>query len=241
MADETHGLSRIPVSRWFKTVESEGNYIGWTSIFFENPTCYVNDYCYLCSSYKIGRFTQEYSISLPHYRHNNPQPSMLSENEIAAIMEIHNCNHIVFGCGEFILEKGFRSIITGLIPHYEITIETSGRFRPELKRYLNLDVLIHLVANENTDDEVIKDLRTKDQIKVVVNRKKDLNLLKRIVDLDPTATIYAVPVPIDKVPDRYLNCGTVIKEEETINYVMKHYPNDCRVIIPQHMYIKGLL
>ena len=217
----------IPVSRTFFSIESEGKRIGYPHLFIETDTCYVRDYCYLCNFHKN-------KIDGSHWVNNN-EPDSLNAQGIVNIAEHYGTTNLVFGCGEFIIQQEFKEVFNILYEQgYWITIETSGQF--DMEYFQKPNVLMHLVANSRTKEKYLEQLRPEDQVKVVINTTKDMQLLLRIASMNIVPDIFAVPVPVDKWPGAK---HETISESEVMKYVLKHGIN-CRVVIPQHMYLKDI-
>lgn len=223
-------MNTIPVTKIYYTIESEGKRVGFPHIFFETNKCHVKDYCYLCKT-PDRRSSGKYFL-------NTKTPVNFNVDDFERTCLTFNCPNIAFDCGEFLIMDGFEGIVKELSKRkYWITVITSGRF--EIPAYLLEDeeILIHLVMNSGTKDEYVRQLKEKDQIKVVINAKKDVELLKHTLQIGSAAQIYAVPVPQYKY---YGPQEETISEVDVMELVLNNNWN-CRVLVPQHMYIGDFL
>ena len=222
----------IPVSGHLFAVESEGNRIGIPHLFIETPNiCRIKDYCYICSNSKKlagevfdRNFSEDYDYE-----------------GLTKLAAKYSTKNIVFDCGEYAIIDGFKPVFEALYENgYYLTLTTSLKISDELIKYVTSfpNLLIHAVASRDLDLSKLHMLRPTDQIKVVVNTYSHFEFLHKVVAENPEATVFAVPVPkklaMGNIPDDEL-----ISELEVFDTVCDEGLN-CKVIIPQHMYIEGL-
>ena len=173
----------MQVTEIFYSIQGEGSTIGSPTVFIRTTGCNLRCvYCDTTYAYTSGK-----------------------KMEIKKILEqikTYPCDQICITGGEPLLQEDLKELINGLVQNKKtIILETNGsQSIQEFTHYPSLIISMDLKTpssnmNEHMNLKNIKSLRVQDQLKCIINDKKDYQYAKNIInEYHPNCIIFFQPV-----------------------------------------------
>jgi 7-carboxy-7-deazaguanine synthase len=206
----------LKVNEIFSSIEGEGIRTGQLVTFIRLYGCNLN--CSYCDT---------------RYSCENGDYKIMTVLDILAEVERLNISRVTLTGGEPLIHPFVGELINALIDEgYEVNIETNGSI--DIYPYtLKEDIIITMDYKsissgmaDKMNHKNLKYLRNQDVLKFVVEDKKDLDDMKRIIETcSPSCSIFVSPV------------FGKIELPDMVDYIKDNELNECRIQVQLHKII----
>ncbi|MDD3122897.1 MAG: putative 7-carboxy-7-deazaguanine synthase QueE [Candidatus Izemoplasmatales bacterium] len=203
------------VNEIFTSIEGEGIRMGYPVTFIRLYGCNLN--CSYCDT---------------RYSCEGQDGTEMSVSEVIEKAKEAGVERITLTGGEPLIHKNVEELVDGLVNEgFEVNIETNGSV--DIYPYIKENVIITMdyksISSGMTDKmnhKNLKYLRNQDVLKFVVEDKKDLDDMKRIIETySPSCSIFVSPV------------FGKIELPDMVDYIKDNKLNECRVQVQLHKII----
>lgn len=203
------------VNEIFTSIEGEGIRMGYPVTFIRLYGCNLN--CSYCDT---------------RYSCEGQDGTEMSVSEVIEKAKEAGVERITLTGGEPLIHKNVEELVDGLVNEgFEVNIETNGSI--DIYPYIKENVIITMdyksISSGMTDKmnhKNLKYLRNQDVLKFVVEDKKDLDDMKRIIETySPSCSIFVSPV------------FGKIELPDMVDYIKDNKLNECRVQVQLHKII----
>ena len=172
----------MKINEIFYSIQGEGKWTGLPNIFIRTAGCNLR--CTFCDT----KYAYENGVEL-------------QVEEIINKITQYPCKHVCITGGEPLLQEDIEDLIDILIQKsYVICVETNGSI--DIKNISNKSLMVSLdikcpssYMHKKMNLDNINLLREEDQLKFVINDKKDYSYAKKIVsDYKPRCSVFFQPV-----------------------------------------------
>jgi len=173
----------MKINEIFYSIQGEGKWVGQPNIFIRTTGCNLR--CTYCDT---------------KYAYSEGKEKMI--DEILKIIQEYPCNKVCVTGGEPLIQKDTVNLIKRLLEQkYSLIVETNGSINIEKiskikETMISLDIKCpSSKMHKKMDFTNLEHLTKKDQLKFVIQNKKDYNYAKEIMQkYKPKTTIYFQPV-----------------------------------------------
>lgn len=126
------GIINLSKERVFHTIQGEGKFIGYPSVFVRTTRCNLR-----CAwKNKDGSITR---CDTPHTSFD-PEIEVNITDKVIEEISSHNCNHVVVTGGEPYFQKETVNLINGIVENgHFVTVETNGTiYRPSKASFISI-------------------------------------------------------------------------------------------------------
>lgn len=203
------------VNEIFKSIEGEGIRMGYPVTFIRLYGCNLN--CSYCDT---------------RYSCEGQDGTEMSVSEVIEKAKEAGVKRITLTGGEPLIHKNAEELVDGLVNEgFEVNIETNGSV--DIYPYIKENVIITMDYKsissgmaDKMNHKNLKYLRNQDVLKFVVEDKKDLDDMKRIIETySPSCSIFVSPV------------FGKIELPDMVDYIKDNELNECRIQVQLHKII----
>lgn len=171
------------INEIFHSIQGEGLWMGLPNIFVRTTGCNLRcTYCDTTYAYEAG--------------------DDMTTHEILKHIQRYSCKYICITGGEPVLQKDLPEFLNLLYHHeYQVSLETNGsQFIKPFTKYKNLLISLDIKCPSSGMSQQMQltnltKLRRQDQIKFIVQTKKDFTYAKNIIETyQPNGTSFIQPV-----------------------------------------------
>ncbi|MCK9444570.1 MAG: putative 7-carboxy-7-deazaguanine synthase QueE [Tissierellaceae bacterium] len=203
------------VNEIFTSIEGEGIRMGYPVTFIRLYGCNLN--CSYCDT---------------RYSCEGQDGTEMSVSEVIEKAKEAGVKRITLTGGEPLIHKNAEELVDGLVNEgFEVNIETNGSV--DIYPYIKENVIITMDYKsissgmaDKMNHKNLKYLRNQDVLKFVVEDKKDLDDMKRIIETySPSCIIFVSPV------------FGKIELPDMVDYIKDNELNECRIQVQLHKII----